>query len=152
MFKKMLGKKKDSSIDTSEIKTKISKMNLTDMRAYLKNHIEGFKTSEDGIIILMERLNSLDSSGKRFVEFDAMDSKKKKLFELIILLATDKKVSVKSVELLQQFIEIYDDIISDYDKRNKQIYTSRLNDALSSSVNMVNHLSELKRKTNILGN
>jgi len=152
MFDKILGTKKhDESINTSEIEYKLSKMNLTEMRTYLKNHIVNFEISEEGVICVMQRLNSFNSSKNRFVESDAMDSKKKKLFELVLVVATHKKVSAKSVELIQSFIDIYMDIITDYDKRNKQIYTSRLNDALSVSVNMVNHLSTLKRKTNILG-
>jgi len=150
MFKKLLGKKKDDSTDTSEIENKISKMNLSEMRTYLKNHIADFESCEEGVVGVMNRLNRVDGSN-RFVENDAMDSKKKKLFELVIVVATHKKVSAKSVELIQDFIELYSDMILDYDKRNKQIYMSRLNDALSVSVNMVNHLSTLKRKTNILG-
>jgi len=151
MFKKMLGKKKDDSTNSSELEKKIAKMNLTDMRAYLKNHIDGFEPSEEGVVALFQHLNSKDATGKRFVEMDAMDSKKKKLFDLVIVAATHKKVSPRSVELLQAFIENYADMISDYDKRNKQIYESRLHDALSASIDMVNHLSALKRKTNVLG-
>lgn len=151
MFKKLLGKKKDDSTNTSEVKSKIDKMNLTEMRTYLKNHILDFEVCEEGVVAVMERLNSVDSSKNRFVEDDAMDSKKKKLFELVIVAATHKKVSAQSVELVQQFIELYTDMIMDYDTRNKQIYMSRLHDALSVSVNMVNHLSTLKRKTNVLG-
>jgi hypothetical protein len=151
MFKKLLGKKKDNSTNTSEVQQKIEKMNLSEMRTYLKNHIPDLEVCEDGVVSVLERLNSIDSSKNKFVEDDAMDSKKKKLFELVIVAATHKKVSAKSVELIQHFIDIYTEMITDYDKRNKQIYMSRLNDALNVSVNMVNHLSTLKRKTNILG-
>ena len=80
-----------------------------------------------------------------------MDAKIKKSFELVLTIASHKKMTVVVVEQIQEFIKLYADIIAKYDKDNKQIYASRLNDALAKSITNVNTMAEIDRKRAVLG-
>lgn len=80
-----------------------------------------------------------------------MDSKKKKGFELVLLVAKNIHMSADIVEQLQEFIVVYEELIHKYDTENKDIYISRFNDAISLAINNVNKQSELGRKANVLG-
>ncbi len=156
MFGKILGRKKEevSSSDKahSEIVSKVDKMNLSDMRAYLKDSVNGFESCEDGLTTVMNKLITKDAkTSKRYIETDAMDSKIKKGFEVVLTVASHKKMTVATVEQIQEFIKLYQDIIVKYDTDNKQIYGSRLNDALSKSVDNINKMAEINRKNAVLG-
>ncbi len=153
MFDKILGKnKEETNTKTSynEIVNKISKMNLTDMRLYVNNKLTSFEISEDGLYEVMRRLVSKDDNNRRFIESDAMESKIKKAFDLVIIISKSKKINVKTTELIQQFIELYKDILHKYDTDNKEIYTSRLNDALANAIIMVNGKTDYKLKMKVL--
>ena len=153
MFGKILGKnKEETNTKTSynEIVNKISKMNLTDMRLYVNNKLTSFEISEDGLYEVMRRLVSKDDNNRRFIESDAMESKIKKAFDLVIIISKSKKINVKTTELIQQFIELYKDILHKYDTDNKEIYTSRLNDALANAIIMVNGKTDYKLKMKVL--
>jgi len=155
MFGNILGRKKD---DTShedkadqEVEAKISKMNLTDMRAYLKNGIKGFEPCEDGLISIMNKLlTKNEDTLKRYIEIDDMDSKKKKGFELVITISEHKKITVRTIEQIQEFIEFYKDIIEKFDTDNKQIYASKLKDAIQKGVMTVEMMTEVNRKAKVL--
>jgi hypothetical protein len=154
MFGKILGKKENSTLSNKrdkEILEKVQKMTLTEMRDYLKNKILGFESCEQGVSAVMNRLITKDASSKRYIESDSMDSKIKKTFELVLIVASHRKVTVKIVEQIQEFIKIYHDLISKYDKENKQIYGSRLKEALTTSISNINKMAELNRKNTILG-
>ena len=156
MFGSLLGKKKDTSSE-SQIKDrviveKIATMNLTDMRTYIKNRIKDFQVCETGTVEVMKRLTSKDeTSSKLYINSDDMDSKKKKAFDLVLLIATSKKVSMALVEEIQKFIELYAAMIAEFDRAHKEIYASRLSDALNIVINNVNELSLLQNKMNVLG-
>jgi hypothetical protein len=156
MFGKILGKDKKSlssgTTSHSEIVNKIAKMNLPEMRSYVNNKTFNFEVCEDGLVEVLKKLTILNEDTQhRYIQIDDMDSKIKKGFELIITIASSKKISVEAVELIQEFITVYEELIKKFDTENKQIYASKLNDALSTAINGVNRLSEAQRKMSILG-
>jgi len=156
MFGSILGKKKknvsENDAKHAAIVSKIANMNITDMRAYVRNAMKNFDICEDGLVAIMHRLiDKNESTQKFYLNSDDMDTKKKKAFDLVILVATSTKTTVVSLELVQKFIEIYQDIITSFDKENKQIYSSRFNDAIEVSIKTLSELTEMKRKGDILG-
>jgi hypothetical protein len=154
MFNSLFGKKSeviDETKTNAHIADKISHMNLTDMRAYLNNRITGFEVCEFGLSEVMKKLTLEDvQSEQRYLHIDDMDTKIKKAFDLVLLIAVHKKISVKTVEYIQEFLEVYKEIIQSFDTRNKQIYGSKLSDALKTAINGVNAIEELKNKMKIL--
>ena len=156
MFGKILGRKKDEISDEerelSEIVEKISTMNLTDMRAYIKSNITGFEPCEDGLVAVMSRLlTKNEETSKRYIELDDQDSKKKKGFEIVLSIAGHKRVTITAVEQIQEFIALYSDIILKYDTDNKQIYSSRLKDSIDKAIETVGMMAEVNRKAKVLG-
>jgi hypothetical protein len=154
MFNSLFGKKSEGNDEAkanAHIKDKISHMNLTDMRAYLNNRITGFEVCEFGLSEVMRKLTLEDTeSEQRYLHIDDMDTKIKKAFDLVLMIAVHKKISVTTVEYIQEFIEVYKEIIHSFDTRNKQIYGSKLNEALKTAINGVNSIEELKNKMKIL--
>jgi len=156
MFGKLLGKNKKelSSGESShlELVSKISKMNLSEMRNYTNNKLSSFEVCEDGLVEVLKKLTHInEDTDKRYIQIEDMDSKIKKGFDLIISISSSKKISVEGVELIQEFIKVYEEIIKKFDREYKQTYSSKLNDALASAIEGVNRLSEIQRKMNVLG-
>ena len=154
MFSNLLGKNKEEAGSDKEhlaLVEKISKMNLTDMRVYVNNKLTSFEVSEDGLSEVMSKLISKDSNEKRFIESDTMDSKIKKAFDLVILISTNKNVNQVTLELIQEFIILYKDIITKYDTDNKQIYNDKLKNALANCLATVQTLTGMNRKMGVLG-
>jgi hypothetical protein len=154
MFGKILGKSKEEASKDSnnnKIIEKIQTMNLTDMRYYVNNKLKDFELSEDGLNEVLRKINSVDANEKRFIDTDSMDTKLKKTFDLVIIIAKSKKITVTTLELIQEFMKIYDDLIQKFDKDNKQIYSSKLKDALSGAVNSLSTMSEVNEKIKVLG-
>jgi Ni,Fe-hydrogenase III component G len=154
MLGNILGRKKGDTQEDSadkELAQKISKMNLTEMRSYIKNKIKDFEVSEDGLCEVMRCLTSKNEKGEYYLKADDMDSKKKKAFELILTIVQNKKINIVVVELIQKFMEIYDDIIKAYDREHKEIYESRLVDAIKLALLNISKKAALKNKMNILG-
>ncbi len=154
MFNKILGKNKreiNKSDNHLKIVEKISKMNLSDMRIYVNNKLNDFEITEDGLSEVMRRLISKDVNEKRFIESDAMDSKIKKAFDLVIIIASNKKITITTLEFIQEFIELYKDIITKFDQDNKQIYESKLKDALNGAIATISTMAEMNKKDKILG-
>jgi len=155
MFEKLLGKnsQEKSSDEDLEIVQRISKMHLTDMRAYLKGSMAGINPCENGLSAVMDNLINIDEDSlKRYIEIDDTDIKKRKGFEVVLLVAKSKKITVEVAEKIQKFIELYEDVILKFDTQNKQIYASRLNDALNLALTNINTMTELNNKMNILKN
>jgi len=155
MFGNILGRKKEEISEEDKanaaVVERIAKMNLTDMKTYVKNRMNGFESCEDGLVAVMSRLlTKNEDTLKRYIEIDDMDSKVKKGFELVLSVSEHKKVTVTSVEQIQEFITLYDDIILKFDKENKQIYSSRLNDALDKSLKTIETKAEINRKAEVL--
>lgn len=153
MLSKLMNKTKadDGDKGLAELISRISKMNLTDMRLYVNNKIVGLELSEKGLNEVLKKLTSEDEkSSKRYIEIDDDHSKIKKGFDLVILICESKKISASTVELIQNFIETYSDIIIDYDNKNKQIYVTKLKDSIEKAVERINNISEIKNKMNVL--
>ena len=60
MFESLLGRKKqdisDNDLEHSVLLNKIDRMNLTEMRSYVKNSLTGFESSSDGLTLVMQKL------------------------------------------------------------------------------------------------
>ena len=154
MFGNILGKSEQESGKENahkEIMQKVSKMNLTDMRAYVNNKVKDFEITEDGLIVVLRRLILEDEhTSKRYIQSDDMDSKIKKAFDLVITIGSNKKISIAAIELIQQFTEVYAEIIANYDKEHKDIYSSRFKDTINKGIKLVGQMTALERKMGVL--
>ena len=146
-------KAKDSQAQShSEIAIKVAKMNLTEMRSYVNNKLANEEISEEGLYEVIKKLTTPhETTTKLYVQIDDMDLKKKKAFDLILLVSKSKKITIQTVELMQKFTELYAEIIKKFDLDYKEIYESKLNDAIAHALANVNELAELQRKMNVLG-
>lgn len=123
----------------SKLQNKISKMDLRSMRLYVNGQLKKFRVSQFGLNEVTKRLTKLnESTEKYFLKASDMDSKKKKVFDLIILILENKKASIAVVESIQEFLEVYDEIIKKYDKDNKEIYETRIKDSMSVAIDRIN--------------
>jgi len=152
MFSKLLGKKTSTSDQSSnEIEQRVAKMDLNDMRNYVNNKLSDFQICDDGLIEVMKRLIlKNEKTSHRFIEIDAMDTKVKKAFDLVVLVAKSKKITVVAVELIREFIDLYDDIIEKFDTDNKQIYNSKLKTSLNEAILTIKSKSDIKEKMDYL--
>jgi len=91
------------------------------------------------------------NTSKRYIEMDDMDSKIKKGFEVVLSIAEHKKITVTAIEKIREFIELYRDVITHYDTKNKQIYSSRLKESLQKGMNTIETMSEVNAKMKVLG-
>lgn len=156
MFAKILGKVKGSVNDEDkehqELVDKISKMNLTDMRTYVNNKVPDFSICENGLNEIMHKLIDVDEkSSKRYINIDDMDSKIKKGFDLVLIILKNKKITVTTIESVDEFLELSREIVEKYDKEHKQIYGSKFKDALSLAVEGINIKAQLQRKMSVIG-
>jgi hypothetical protein len=153
MLGKILKKKKpkDESGVNKELALKISKMNLTDMKAYINGRNKELPVSEEGLYEVMKRLTlPNETTQELYLKEDDMDAKKKKAFDLVIAIAGSKKLTLKTLELIPVFEETYKTIIQEYDTQHKQIYHQRIADAMKMGMNNLNQLAELKKKMALL--
>ena len=153
MFGNILGKSKKEEVENasnSEIVEKVSKMNLSDMRIYVNNKNSAFEICEEGLSVVMRRLISKDENSKRFIESDAMDSKIKKAFDLVLIITANKKMTKLTSELIEEFIVLYSDIIKKFDIDNKQIYADKLQKALINALTYIQTMAEVNKKINVL--
>ena len=156
MFSKILGKKQETTSQEDQEKAqlldKISTMNLTDMKSYVNNRIENLPLNEDGLHGVIQKLVTPNENTQAlYIQESDMDSKKKKGFDLVLLIAKSKKITFQTVDEIQNFIQIYTPIIQAYDREYKEIYASRFSDAIALSLENINKMSKLKTKMDILG-
>jgi len=155
MFGNLLKKKvtkSEQEIALEHITQKVSTMNLTEMRTFVRGKVESLPICEDGLNEVLKKLTLIDkSSEKLYINSDDMDSKKKKAFDIVILIASSKFVNVMTVEYIQKFMEVYKEIIEAYDTEYKEIYMSRLTDAIKATINTINARTELNDKISVLG-
>ena len=153
MLGKFLGKKKESQIDTKnrELKDKISKMKLSDMRIYVKNNLKDFEVTEEGLSEVVRRLITADEKTKKYyIDESDMDEKKKKAFDLVLAILQSSKINIETIELVQEFLEIYTNMITKFDKKYKQIYTSRFKTAINNAIATMQSLVDIHKKIDIL--
>ena len=138
--------------NTNDLVSKIQKMNLTDIRAYLNNNIKDFHVTQEGLVAVMRLLTSVhEESNRRFIERDDTDIKIKKAFDIVIGVAKHKKLTVEAVEEIQTFIQMYEDLITNYDTQNKQIYREKLTKACNNGIEMINKRLDVTHKMSVLG-
>lgn len=156
MLSKLLGKKKkndsEEEKDKTELLNKISKMNITEMRTYVNNKIETLPINKDGLVAVIERFTTVDKKTKlHYIKVDDTDAKKKKAFDLIILIGKNRNITLAVVENIQKFLNIYKDIITAFDTEYKEIYATRLNDVITLALGNIKEINALKNKMNLLG-
>ncbi|QSZ40569.1 hypothetical protein GJV85_00030 [Sulfurimonas aquatica] len=145
MFGKILSKKKKE--EANPVREKVSKMTITEMKSYVRAP----DVEEEDIYEVMRKLTLEDKSTKQlYIKSDDMDSKKKKAFDLVLQISGNAKVSVDSIELTQKFLEVYADILKDYDTKHKDIYISRITDSIDVSLGILETLTQLKSKMDLL--
>ena len=153
MLSKIFGRKsakEGASEAFEELQERISKMNLTDLSLYVKGRLDGVELNEEGLIMVLERLLSKVDGKRYFLDESDDDSKLKKGFDLVLLCAKNRAVTLKAMELIAQFANHYHHLIHEYDKRHKDIYEDRLKKALDQSSEIIEAKVALQNKMNIL--
>lgn len=155
MFSNLLKKKETAhgkmDVSLQEMILKIDKMNLTEMRSFINNKTKDLEVSTDGLNLVLERLTKQNTTNnKTYITSDDMASKKKKAFDLVLSIMKNKKINIQSIELMQSFLKVYEEIINEYDKEYKDIYLSRFNDAINNGVAMMDVMSNMTNKLNVL--
>lgn len=155
MLSKILGSKGSATSQEAcsheELVQKVSKMNLTEMRSYVKNKILDFPISEDGIIEVINRVTiENEESSQRYIKADDMDSKKKKAMDLVISILEHKMLTVKAIERAKNFMDVYAQIIVDYDQENKEIYYSKLKNAVVQSIGRIEARIDMTSKIDFI--
>ena len=140
MFAKFLnGLKGSRGESNNKLVEKISKMDLVEMRLYINDKLDDFEVDEFGLYEVVKKLiNVNEQSSKYLLQKNDLDSKKKKAFELLLLILQHKKVSITVLESVQEFLDIYDELIKQYDKDNKDIYESKIKKLMSLAVDRIN--------------
>ncbi|WP_434657786.1 hypothetical protein [Sulfurimonas sp. NW9] len=96
----MFGKKNQDKLANSQLIEKIAKMNLTEMRSYIKNNMKDLALSVEGANEVMKKLISFDEKTQAyFIKNDDMDIKKKKAFELFIAVLTNKHINMENYRI-----------------------------------------------------
>ena len=149
MLRKILGKKNKSDEEDSfdpQLVEKISKMNLTDMRLYVKSK----EIDVDGLFLVLKRLIEPNDKGEYYIKSDDMDSKKKKAFDLVLLIAQSKKISSKVLEGINTFTEVYKELIKEYDHKHKEIYMDRFKKGFEAALINLQTLGYVHKKLDVL--
>ena len=157
MFSKIMGKKKEGDTQESkvlkEVSKKIEPMNLTEMRTYVNNKILNFEVSTVGLFAIMNKLTLADTSTSKYYLLESdMDVKKKKAFDLVLMIAKSKKIDLQVLESIQNFVEVYAQLIAKFDNDNKQIYASRFKDILEQAIKGFANIAKEQNKMNVLRN
>ncbi len=149
MFK-IFGKKSTDNKEESELKERISKMNLSELTLYVKNKMEGLELSEEGLIEVLERLLSKINEERYYLDESDDDSKLKRAFELVLLCAKSSKVTLKAMELIAKFDTQYAKLIKAYDRKYKEIYEERLKKAIEQAIGIIEAKVALQNKMNMI--
>lgn len=141
LFSSILGNMKNSKKESENEKllSKIKKLDLADMRLYINGKLSQYKLNEYGLSEIVKRLIYVnEETNHYYIQDDDQDSKKKKVFDLVLLILKSKKVSIYTVELTQEFLEKYIEIIKKYDNENKQIYEQKIKESISMALDKIN--------------
>ena len=145
LFTSILGNIKDSKKESENEKLleKIQKMDLADMRLYVNGKLNEYKVSEYGLSEIIKKLIYVNENTQHhFIQEDDQDSKKKKVFDLVLLILKNKKISIFVIELTQRFLDEYEEIIKNYYKENKQIYEKKIKESMSIGLDKINFRSD----------
>ncbi len=140
MFSKFLNSLKGSHGESNnKLLDKISKMDLVEMRIYVNDKLDDFEVDDFGLHEVVKKLITRnEESSKYFLQENDLDSKKKKAFELLLLILQHKKASIAVLESAQEFLYVYNKLIKQYDKDNKDIYESKIKKLMSLAVDRIN--------------
>ena len=147
MFSKIIGKIKVSEDDVvkERLLEKISKMEIVDMRNYINGKLTDYKVSEYGLLEILNKITlKNESTSNLYIKEDDMDSKKKRVFDLVLLVLSSKQVTLSVLDSAQVFISTYSDIIKKYDKDNRQIYEIKMKEAISLAADKISFKSDVK--------
>ena len=153
MLSKIIGNIKGSKEDgkNSKLSEKIAKMDLSEMRIYINGKLKEYQVDEFGLMEVAKRLTlENENTSNYYLKLDDMDSKKKKVFDLVILILEHKKMSIDIIEIFQQFLETYEEIIKQYDKDNKQIYDSRIKEYIKNAAHKIDFKADVADKMRTL--
>ncbi|QFR50386.1 hypothetical protein FJR48_11870 [Sulfurimonas lithotrophica] len=153
IFSRILGNIKGSKDNPNNAKLleKISKMDLSEMRIYVNGKLTEYKVDEFGLSEILKKLTfKNENTSHYYMNIEDMDSKKKKIFDLIILILSHKTVSINIIEIVQKFLETYDEIIQKYDNENKQTYKSKIKTAMKKATDMIDYKSDIVDKMRTL--
>jgi hypothetical protein len=153
MFSKIIKNIKGSDGKSKDEKLieKISKMDLTEMRTYINGKLNEYGVSEFGLCEIMKKLTvPNEKTSALYLKDDDQDSKKKKVFDLVVLILSSKVISVNVVERVQGFLDTYEEIIKKYDKENKQIYQKKIKESVSLALDKISFKTDLSSKMRTL--
>ncbi len=152
MIGKIFGKKPQGGDngEFSQLKERIGKMNLSEMNLYVKGKLEGLPPSEEGIIQVLMRLVSKINAERYFLDPSDDDSKLKKAFDVVLHISKNKMVTLKAMELIANFFQLYESLIHNYDKKYKEIYAERFKKAIDDAMEIIEAKVSLQNRMNIL--
>ena len=153
MLSKIFGKKDAKNAEDEhlkELKERIARMNLSELTLYVKGKIEGFEPSEEGLVEVLKRLTSKINDERYFLDDSDDDSKLKKGFELVLLCAKSNRVTLKAMELIAEFANLYAKLIKTYDRKYKEIYEERMKKAIENASEIIEAKVALQNKMNMI--
>ena len=151
MLSKIFGKtdKNEEDSKLKDLKEKISKMNITDMKSYIDGKFTELYPTEEGLVEVLARLTS-DLGNRKFIDTADNDIKKKRAFELVLSIAKHPKITLKAIEEINNFLEVYKDLIFDYDRENKQIYEDKIKKSIDTALEIISAKASLNNKMKVL--
>jgi len=154
MFKKILGRKSTGSVDDknhSELVQKIAKMDLTEKKAYVNNKNSSMPATRDGVAEVLNSLIRLDKkTNQRYLKMDDHDGKIKKGFDLAILISTHNLITFPVIKTLQEFEEVYKNLIDKFDTDNKQTYKGKIKKAIQNAVLTIGVIADIHNSSDLL--
>ncbi len=153
MLSKLFGKKgsqEQENEELRELKEKIEKMNLSELSLYVKGKLEGLEVSEEGLVLVLQRLLAKINDERLFLDESDDDSKLKKAFDLIVYMAKQNRITPKAIELIVEFMRVYEKLIKEFDRKYKEIYEERLKHSVESAMQIIEAKIALQNKMNML--
>lgn len=145
MFSKLLGilSPKESE-EALRLQEKIAKMDLSEMRLYVNGKLDNFEVTEFGLNEIITKLISKnENTSHYYIADNDLDSKRKKVLDLLILVLENKNISVLVIETAQEFLEVYDEMLKKYDYVNQDIYEKRIKKMISLAVDKIDTKSDI---------
>jgi len=130
MLKKLFQKQKnkyDESKYLKEILNRVEKMDIYDMHYYLWED----NSCEIGIDAIIQKILQKDTKeNRRFVEIYDAKYKIGRSFELFLKILEHKNITQKTLDLVDEFLFLFADVIREYDEKYDDTYGEKLKNAL----------------------
>ena len=149
--KKDLGKEGEDSVFTALV----ASWNLTDIKTYLQNKNPDFPMNAMGVETILNRFTTRAKpdkkyvEGKRMVDIDDNDIRVKKAFDIILLLSKNTLLQMQSVEKMERFRILHEDVIEKFDKQNAQTYSHKLKEAIANAIILVEAKKGIENSLNV---